>query len=217
LSPDTFVKGHDTGRSLRTCVGCGRHDHPDGMIRLIVASDGEVGVDLAGGRFGRGAHIHATAECLAKAPRGLAKAFHHPVTSSAEDLARVITAAVDRRVAGLLASAVRAGEVEIGAQAAGDAYATNKARLLVVARDAAAAASVGTVMTAIAAGGAVAWGTKVGLGSLVGGSSDVAVIGIVSEKLSAAVKAAVMIGNGMAPCGPAQGRSPQTAAATEDR
>jgi predicted RNA-binding protein YlxR (DUF448 family) len=216
LSVDTFAKGHDNGRSLRTCVGCGRHDRPDGMIRLIVAPDGEVGVDLAGGRFGRGAHIHATAECLAKAPRGLAKAFHQSVRSSVEQLADVIRSAVDRRIAGLLASAVRAREVEIGAQAAGEAFAKKKARLLVVARDAAAAASVGTVMTAIAEGGAVAWGTKASLGTLVGGS-ETAVIGIVSERLSAAVKAAVMIGKGMAPSGSAERQPPEPAVATEGR
>jgi ribosomal protein L7Ae-like RNA K-turn-binding protein len=185
------------------------------MIRLIVASDGEVGVDLAGGRFGRGAHIHATADCLAKAPRGLSKTLHQPIQASAQQLAAVIQAAVDRRVAGLLASAVRAREVEIGARAAGDAFENKKARLLVVARDAAAAASVGTVMTAIAEGGAVAWGTKKTLGSLVSGP-ETAVIGIVSEKLSAAVRAAVMIGNGMAPSGSAEKRSPEAAVATED-
>jgi predicted RNA-binding protein YlxR (DUF448 family) len=185
------------------------------MIRLIVTSDGEVGVDLAGGRFGRGAHMHATADCLAKAPRGLAKAFHQTVKTSAEDLAEMIRGAVDRRITGLVASAVRSGDVAIGAQKAGDAYAIKKARLLVVARDAAAAASVGTVMTAIAEGGAIAWGTKETLGSLVGGL-DTAVIGIVSEKLSAAVRAAVMIGNGMALSGSAEKRSPEAALATED-
>jgi predicted RNA-binding protein YlxR (DUF448 family) len=215
LSAASFATGHDNGRSLRMCVGRGRHDHPDGLIRLIVASDGEVGVDLAGGRFGRGAHVHATADCLAKALRGLSKALHQPIQASAQQLADAIHAAVDRRVAGLLASAVRAREVEIGARAAGDAFENKKARLLVVARDAAAAASVGTVMTAIAQGGAVASGTKATLGTLVGGP-ETAVIGIVSEKLSAAVRAAVMIGNGMAPSGSAEKRSPEAAVATED-
>lgn len=216
MSAAAFAKGHDNGRSVRTCVGCGRHEHPDAMIRLIVAPDGEVGVDLAGGRFGRGAHIHAAAECLSKAPRGLAKAFHQAIKPTAPDLAGVIQAAVDRRIAGLLASAVRAREVEVGAQAAGDAFANKKARLLVVARDAAAAASVGSIMHAVKDGFAVAWGTKAELGTLVGGP-ETAVIGILSEKLAAAVKAAVMIGNGMAPCEPRESQSPDAVAATEGR
>jgi len=211
----TFARGHDNGRSLRTCVGCGRRDHPGTMIRLIVAPGGEVGVDLAGGRFGRGAHIHATAECLVKAPRGLARAFRQAVKSSVEQLAGAIREAVDRRVAGLIASAVRAREVEVGGQAAGDAFAKQKVRLLVVARDAQAAASLGPVARAVAGGGAVAWGTKTELGALAGGS-DVAVIGIASEKLAVAVKAAVMIGDGMAPRG-STGQAPGGAVATEVR
>jgi predicted RNA-binding protein YlxR (DUF448 family) len=211
-----FARGRDHGQSLRTCVGCGRHDHPDGLIRLIVAPDGQVGVDLAGGRFGRGAHIHATASCLSKAPRGLNRALHRSVTTSAEQLADMIRVAVDRRVAGLLASAVRARDVEIGAQTAGEAFAKGKVRLLVVARDAAAGASITPVSRAIAEGGAVAWGTKTVLGALVG-AAETAVIGIVSEKLSAAVRAAVIVGDSMAPSGSAQGRPAEVAAATEVR
>ena len=208
-------RGHGNGdRPQRTCVGCGRRDHADAMIRLIVAPDGQVGVDLAGGRFGRGAHLHTTAACLAKAPRGLSRAFHQTIKPSVSELAEAIQTAVDRRVSGLIASAVRARQVDVGGEAAGEAFAQHKARLLVIARDAMAATSLGHVARAIAQGGAVAWGTKQEIGSLVG-RAEAAVLGIESERLAAAVKATVSIGHGMGTR--AERQAPRSAMATEDR
>jgi ribosomal protein L7Ae-like RNA K-turn-binding protein/predicted RNA-binding protein YlxR (DUF448 family) len=187
------------------------------MVRLVVSDGGEVAVDLAGGSFGRGAHVHPSPRCVAGAPRGLAKSFKRAVgrreagrsemiALTAGELASALVRAADRRALGLLASAVRSNQVQIGAEMAGGAFERGELSLLVVARDAQSAASVGSVMRAVARGGAVAWGTKVELGSLVR-KSEVAVLGIASRPLAAALRSVVTMASSVA--GPAT--------ATEDR
>lgn len=184
-------------KSERTCVGCGRTDSPESMVRLVVSPEGEVAVDLAGGTFGRGAHVHVSPRCLAGAPRGLARSFKRPIAEAANELARTIVQAIDRRAQGLLASAARAKRVQIGADLAGSAYESGKADLLVVARDAAAGAQTGPVRRAIAAGDAVAWGTKADLGALVG-KSEVAVLGVSSERIAVALASVVRMASSVA-------------------
>jgi predicted RNA-binding protein YlxR (DUF448 family) len=193
-------------RARRTCVGCGQVDAADTMVRLVVSDEGQVAVDLAGGAFGRGAHVHPSPQCLEGAPRGLAKSFKRAPFATAAELAQGIASAADRRARGLLASAVRSNQVEIGAEMAGEAFGRGKVALLVVARDAKSAASVGSIMHAVAQGGAVAWGTKAELGSLVK-KSEVAVLGIVSQPIAAALRSVVTMASRVA------GR----ATATEDR
>ena len=183
-------------RGQRTCVGCAQTDDPKHLIRLVIAPSGEVAVDLAGGQFGRGAHVHASPRCVAAAPRALSKSFHQRIGATAQDLAQAIVAAADRRIAGLLASAARSRNLEVGAEQAGLAFENGNAHLLVVAKDAAAAASIGRIMHAVANGGAVAWGTKILLGSL-GGKLEVAVLGITSQPLAAALRSAVSMSNGV--------------------
>jgi predicted RNA-binding protein YlxR (DUF448 family) len=183
-------------RNARTCIGCAQTGDPKQMVRLVVSPAGEVAVDMAGGRFGRGAHVHASPRCVAAAPRGLSKAFRQSISMTPQALAAAIVEAADRRVAGLLASAARSRNVEIGAETAGQAFENRTAHLLVVARDAAAAAAVGRVMHAVAQGGAVAWGTKASLGSLVG-KPEVAVLGITSQPLAAALRSAVSTSSGV--------------------
>jgi ribosomal protein L7Ae-like RNA K-turn-binding protein len=178
------------------------------MARLVVSETGEVAIDLAGGAFGRGAHVHPSPGCVAAAPRGLAKSFKRAVGVSGAELARALTLAADRRVLGLLSSAARSNHVEIGAEMAGASFEKGKVSLLVVARDAQSAATVGSVMRAVAKGGAVAWGTKAELGSLVQ-KSEVGVLGIVSRPIAAAVRTAVTMATSVAERG--------RATATEDR
>jgi predicted RNA-binding protein YlxR (DUF448 family) len=188
----TAVAEPRLARGERTCVGCGKTEAAVNMVRLVVSTEGEVAVDLAGGAFGRGAHVHASPQCLASAPRGLNKSFRRPIGVTADDLASAIVAAADRRVRGLLASAVRSQNVEAGGEIAGAAFESGRAHLLVVARDAQAAATLGPVLRAIAQGAAVAWGTKQELGSLVR-KAEVGVLGIASQPLADSVRAAVMV------------------------
>ena len=183
--------------SERTCVGCGQTESPQEMVRLVVSPEGEVAVDLAGGQFGRGAHVHVSPRCLVAAPRGLSRSFRRSIAVLPGVLASSIVAAAERRAAGLLASAARSQWVEVGAERAGQAWESGKARLLVVARDAAAGASTGPVLRAIAGGEAVAWGTKEDLGALVG-KSEVAVLGITSEPLATALRTVVRMASSVA-------------------
>jgi ribosomal protein L7Ae-like RNA K-turn-binding protein len=178
----------------------------DTMVRLVISEGGEVAVDLAGGAFGRGAHLHSSLKCLDGAPRGLAKSFKRQIGVTPGELARAIVTAADRRALGLLSSAARSGKVQIGADLAGEAFGTGKVALLVVARDAKSAASVGSVMHAVAKGGAVAWGTKEELGSLVN-KSEVGVLGIVSQPIAAALRSVVTMASSVR----------ERATATEDR
>lgn len=198
-----------------------------GLVRLILGPGGVVAVDPGDGGFGRGAHVHPRPDCLAKAAqRGLARANRGRIegihvapegqepapaegAAPAEDaspaqltpatLARAIRQAMNRRIQGLIRAAVRSRAAAIGADAASAAL-ERGAPLCVVACDAAAGAAQTQVQAAIAAGRAVAWGTKVELGALAGGQREqgVAVLAITSGRLAAAVAEAVQIADACA-------------------
>src|SRR5580704_17435100 len=97
----------------RTCVGCGVRGDAANMVRLVVA-EGEVAFDLAGGSFGRGAHVHAAPACLAKAPRGLARSFKRDAGVDAAEIGQRLVAACDRRMSGLVLAARRTGALAVG-------------------------------------------------------------------------------------------------------
>ena len=156
----------ERGAPTRTCVGCGLRDDAAAMVRLVVAED-EVAFDLAGGSFGRGAHLHARPDCLAKAPRGLARAFKRDVRLDAVELAGRLAASCERRMTGLLLAARRARAVAIGADAARSAL-RQGAPLVLVAVDAGTIAQSSEVTQAVTSGSAMAWKTKNELGTLLG-------------------------------------------------
>jgi predicted RNA-binding protein YlxR (DUF448 family) len=153
----------------RTCVGCGERDDASALVRLVVADD-EVAFDLAGGAFGRGAHLHARPSCLEKAPRGLARAFRRPMKQDAAALGRLLVDACNRRIAGLLLAAFRSRALAVGADASIEALGEG-APLGVLALDAGSLVSRTEIERCVAAGRAVAWGTKSELGSLFGAPS----------------------------------------------
>ncbi len=155
--------------SMRTCVGCGATSDAAATVRLVVA-EGEVAFDLAGGAFGRGAHLHPSAECIAKAPRGLARSFRGDVRASAAELGERLVAACDRRMVGLLLSARRIRALAIGANAVKAALQRGPTGeiLAIVATDAGSVARTVEVEGAARQGRAVAWKTKSELGALLG-------------------------------------------------
>jgi predicted RNA-binding protein YlxR (DUF448 family)/ribosomal protein L7Ae-like RNA K-turn-binding protein len=174
------------GGRTRTCVGCNERVEilsagPARLIRFILGPGGEVAVDPKGGGFGRGAHVHPRRECVERAARaGLLRAtkgaartvvdagesgIAEPLAAAA--LARAIQRSMDRRVEGLLATAVRSRQLARGADAVTGACQRGEAALVVVACDAAAAADLTEVRRAVAEGRAVAWGTKERLGAIV--------------------------------------------------
>jgi predicted RNA-binding protein YlxR (DUF448 family) len=186
-------------RNERTCVGCGQKAAADELVRLVV-SDGApatVVVDAAGGAFGRGAHVHGNAGCIAKAAKGgLARSLKREVRVTPRDLAREIQAALLRRVTGLLVSARSAKRIVFGADSVAEALAKG-APLAVVAVDAAAAAKVGAVEHAVAEGRAVAFGTKSELGKLFG-KEEVGVLAITHAGIAGHVASLVRTASAVA-------------------
>jgi predicted RNA-binding protein YlxR (DUF448 family) len=171
----------------RTCVGCGQRNDAEEMVRLVLDGTG-VAFDLAGGAFGRGAHVHARPECIEKAARGgLARSFRSHIETTPEQMRESLGAACDRRMAGLLLAARRIGEVAVGADAAREAL-RKGAPLVVVAVDAGAIASDRDITGAAAQGRAIAWKTKDELGALLGGGS-VAVCSICHAGIAAQLAA----------------------------
>lgn len=198
----------------RSCIGCAEKGAPESMIRLVIAPSGEVAVDAAGGGFGRGAHVHPRAACIAQAAsRGLLRVTKgraatvsvavkdegevsrsEPLPLSAETLSQAIRAAMSRRVVGLLKSAVQARKTRSGSAAATAAWQSGEAALLMVATDAAAAADLGAVREAIPAGAAVAWGTKKVLAAALfrnDSAEGIGVAAITDDRIAAALRDAV--------------------------
>jgi predicted RNA-binding protein YlxR (DUF448 family) len=168
-------------------VGCRARDEAGDGLRMVrmVVEEGEVAFDLAGGAFGRGAHVHPTPSCLAAAPKGLARAFHRPVTISPAELGERLVASCVRRFKGLLLGARGARVLAIGAQAATDAL--RRGALAVVATDAGSVAHSTEVQAAAGAGKAVAWMTKTELGILLGEES-VAICAVCHDGIAAELK-----------------------------
>ncbi|MBX3233374.1 MAG: YlxR family protein [Labilithrix sp.] len=176
-------------RTERTCAGCGKHAEPHELVRVVLdPSSGELAVDMAGSAFGRGAHVHGAPDCLKRALKsGLSRAFKQEVKGDAAVLGAAIVEAADRRIEGLLSGAKRAGQLAIGADAVSEVEAP---ALIVVARDAAAAAKLSVVERAVAAGNAIAFAEKSRIGALLGGrdgNREVAILAILHAGVGAAV------------------------------
>ncbi len=75
----------------RTCVGCGQRAAPAGLVRLRLV-EGRVAVDRAR-RGGRGAWLHPSPACLARAlrRRALARAFRTEVVIDGATLEAQLT------------------------------------------------------------------------------------------------------------------------------
>jgi len=198
-SIDMQASAREPRRPQRTCVGCGAHEHPSELVRVVLGPDGNLAVDLAGkSSFGRGAWLHASPSCLEKgATRGLSRSFRAKVRSTPEALAAAIVEAADRRITGLLVAAFRSKQATLGADAVSERATSGEVDLVVVACDAAAAASLPVVQRAVAQGRAVAWGTKNELGALAG-RAEVAVVGIQSATLAEAIRATVRMSSNVA-------------------
>jgi predicted RNA-binding protein YlxR (DUF448 family)/ribosomal protein L7Ae-like RNA K-turn-binding protein len=166
-------------------VGCGSHDAPEELLRLVVA-EGAVAFDLAGGAFGRGAHVHARPACLVKAPRALSRTLHAGVHVDGSELGQRLVSACSRRFEGLLLAARRLRCVHVGANASADAL-NMGAPLAIVATDAGVIASSTAVSRAVAEGRAVAWANKAELGRLLGAES-VAVCAVAHAGIAAELK-----------------------------
>jgi len=148
---------HQTKKSERTCVGCGKHAEPSALVRLVLGPGDAVAVDAAGGAFGRGAHVHPSMECVSRACRGgLSKAFRREVKADASALRNEIREAYERRAIGIILGARGAGHLALGADASQDAM-KQGAPLVVIATDAGSVTK--GFERAIAEGRAASFGT----------------------------------------------------------
>ncbi len=151
--------------SSRTCVGCQKEAAPAELVCFVLGPDGALAPVLSGKSGGRGAWVHPVAECLTvAAKRGFAKSFRAPVQADPALLAELIRSAADRRVQSLLGAALGARQLAVGVNEVKEALGNSKARLLIVATDARAAAESHEVQAAVGRGIARAWGTKAELG-----------------------------------------------------
>ncbi len=182
---------HQPKKSERTCVGCGKHAEPNALVRLVLGPDASIAVDAAGGAFGRGAHVHASQDCIARACKGgLSKAFRTEVKADAEKLRSEIREAYERRAIGIILGARGAGHLALGADASRDAMKAG-ARLVVLASDA------GTVTKdferAIAEGRAASFGTKASLGEMFK-TGETAVFAVCHQGVARALQDVLSIG-----------------------
>lgn len=153
--------------STRTCVGCQKEAAPEELVRFVLGPDGAPFPVLSGKQAGRGAWVHPRTDCLGVAARrGFARSFRAPVRAEPAELAARLRAAADRRVQSLLGAALGARQLAVGVSEVEEALGKSKARLLVVATDARAAAEAQEVRAAVARGLARAWGTKSELGRI---------------------------------------------------
>jgi len=182
----------ETGKpgARRQCAGCAKRDSADDLVRVVLGPDGMLAIDLADSRFGRGAHVHASKECMQKALRGgFAKVFKSKVEGSVESLGEQLTVAADRRIEGLLAGAKRGKHAIAGADVVRGAYREGTAVLVVVATDAAAATKFPEIQDAVGQGKAIAWSNKQRLGAIFG-RDEVAVCAVLHEGVAKAIGSA---------------------------
>ena len=183
----------------RTCVGCGKKDASNHLLRLVLGPEGQVAFDLANHAFGRGAHVHPSPACLERAAqKGLSRSFRTKVSCDVTFLQAELERAVERRMEGLLNAALRSGNVVFGRQAVDASLERKQIEAVLVACDATDAPSQ-ALSEAIQRGGAVAWGTKVKLGAALG-RSDVAVVGIRCPLLGGAIVEVCRIADGARSC-----------------
>ncbi len=188
---------------VRTCVGCRVRIGADeassfGVVLGLADPSGrhELAVDLAGGSFGRGAHVHANAACLAKAcAGGFSHAFRSKISSDEAAVRASVALASKRRIEGLLLGARRAGLLTFGEDAR--RAVSEGARLIVVARDAGASALGGPLRDAVAEGRVVAWGTKVELG-LIFSREVVAIVAVRHESVAREIRRAARLAESVA-------------------
>jgi len=178
-------------------------------VRIVIGPNGQIAVDAgkhsagdASTGAGRGAYVHASHACVrGAAQRGLARAARAEPLLDGErvtgaSLAAAICDAYARRACGLLGAAKRSRSLEVGADAVTICGRSGEASLIVVAADAAQAASLTEVRRAIAEGRAAVWESKSSLGEIVRGQpteSGVGVVAVTDTRIAAALRETLTI------------------------
>ncbi|GEM_PF-231936 len=126
--------------SERKCVGCGKHDAREGLERFVKMEDNVI-FDMRKKAPGRGAHVHATTECLNRAIKsGFAKSFKAKVKIE-DDFLNIFLSSVFTRFQEGLRVAFRNSDLVFGGDLVSEAMKNNRVRSLVIASDAGHAVS----------------------------------------------------------------------------
>jgi predicted RNA-binding protein YlxR (DUF448 family) len=182
-------------------VGCSQSSDPSTFVtlRLVPAPDGGavVVVGAHAGAKGRGAHVHPTVACVAKAAEGrLARVFRREVRVSAEELGQAIAEREAARVEGLVATAIRTRQVALGADAAAEAF--EHGAFLVAAKDAGRLVDHQPFRGAREEGRLMFWGDRARLGSFTRRES-LAVLAVTAPPLVKALRHALAVVSAFAP------------------
>lgn len=124
--------------SRRTCIGCRATRPHHELIRLVVAPDGQVVVDLDRRLPGRGAHVCPRGRCFEQAvgKNALERAFRRPVSAiEAEALISSVYERLEEKLSGLMGVGQRARQVLSGSTALEEGLKRGEVHLLVVATD----------------------------------------------------------------------------------
>ncbi|MGZ4104207.1 MAG: YlxR family protein [Actinomycetota bacterium] len=69
------MKARRPSEPARTCIGCRQVRPKSELVRIVRSTDGSAVVDREARAPGRGAYVHPTPECVARAGRRLAGAL----------------------------------------------------------------------------------------------------------------------------------------------
>lgn len=128
----------ETHTARRTCVGCRSVRPHHELVRLVLAPDGEVVVDLGRRLPGRGAHVCPKSLCIEQAVRrnALERAFRRPVSAiEAEALVGSVYERLEEKLSGLIGLGQRARQVLSGSTALEEGLRRDEVHLLLLSTD----------------------------------------------------------------------------------
>lgn len=119
----------DARKPLRTCIGCGKEQPKNELLRYVLAPDATVVPDVKGKLPGRGTYTCPERACLESAIRKkqFNRSFRTEVPGVSLDIiADTVRAQAQERLAGYLALATKAGKVVSGTDMVADAMRSGK-------------------------------------------------------------------------------------------
>lgn len=175
----------------RTCIGCRAVGAPESLVRLFAGPSGEVLFDLAGRSFGRGAWVHPQPSCLLQAARGgVDRAFRQAFGLDGPSFFENFRQTAHRRALALVSAARRAQKLEAGSEAVAEASARGRVELLILAKDARAAATHAFLEPLIAAGRVQGFATKAELGACLT-RTETAIVAVTDARLAREIKKSI--------------------------
>jgi ribosomal protein L7Ae-like RNA K-turn-binding protein len=152
--------------------------------------------DLKGRSFGRGAWVHPRPQCLKRLQQALQKSFKAPVTTTTPQALWLLHSAAETHVNRILGDARRQGLLIYGSDQTGADWLAGRVQLVLIARDARAAAQLSFVEDATRAGKVQVWATKAELGALFG-RAEIGVLGVrdrgLAQRLFGAIAMALLV------------------------